>query len=221
MNVAEALDRRHTVRAYHSEPVDRDTLLAILEAANRTPSWANSQPWELFLAYGEALGRLRENCLKSFDGDEPPQQDLARPQQWPPAIEERMRELGKQRFESLGISRGDEAGRRQLSAGGIEFFGAPAVVFICMDRSLGPWSVFDLGMLSQSIMLAATERGIGSAVAYAFVAYPQLIRAELDIPDRLSVVIAIALGHRDEQHIQNRFRSQRRPLTEVLREKSA
>ncbi|MHB1413024.1 MAG: nitroreductase, partial [Thermoleophilia bacterium] len=103
------------------------------------------------------------------------------------------------------------------SANGIGFFGAPAVVFICMDRSLSQWSVFDLGMLSQSIMLAATERSIGSAVAYAFVAYPQLIRAELDVPNEFSVVIGIALGHEDAEHVQNRFRAPRRPLTEVVR----
>ncbi|MHB1463684.1 MAG: nitroreductase [Thermoleophilia bacterium] len=217
MNVTEALKLRHTGRAFTPEPVDKETLLEILEAANATPSWANTQPWEIYLAAGEPLQRLRAACLASFNGNQPPQQDLARPGKWPPQIEERMHELGKKRFESLGIRREDDEARRAMSANGIGFFGAPAVVFICMDRSLSQWSVFDLGMLSQSIMLAATERSIGSAVAYAFVAYPQLIRAELDVPNEFSVVIGIALGHEDAEHVQNRFRAPRRPLTEVVR----
>ncbi len=218
MNVTDALKSRHTVRAFTPEPVDKGTLLEILEAANATPSWANTQPWEVYLAAGEPLQRLRSACIESFNSNQPPQQDLARPEKWPPQIEERMHELGKKRFELLGISREDDEARRTMSAGGIGFFAAPAVVFICMDRSLGQWSVFDLGMLSQSIMLAATERSIGSAIAYAFVAYPQLIRAELDIPDEFSVVIGIALGHKDTGHVENQFRSPRRPLTEVVRE---
>lgn len=64
------------------------------------------------------------------------------------------------------------------------FFGAPVVVYLCMDKSLSTWSVFDLGSLSQSIMLAAQEYNLGSAVAAMLVIYPNLIRKTLDIPKR-------------------------------------
>ena len=59
MNVIDALRARSTVRAYKPDPVSRDTILKIMKAATRAPSWANTQPWEIFVAAGEALERLR------------------------------------------------------------------------------------------------------------------------------------------------------------------
>ena len=44
-----------------------------------------------------------------------------------------------------------------------------------------------------------------------------LIRKELEIPDDLSIIIGIALGYSDAQHPQNKFRSLRRPIQEVVR----
>jgi nitroreductase len=100
------------------------------------------------------------------------------------------------------------------------FFGAPAVVYLCMDRTLSPWSLFDLGALSQSIMLAARELGVDSAPAVMLVGYPELIRSELGIPDNLAIVFGIALGYADADHPQNSFRISRRPLQEIATVKS-
>ena len=96
-------------------------------------------------------------------------------------------------------------------------FNAPVVVYLCMDRCLTPWSMFDLGAMSQSIMLSAEEQGIGSAVAVTLAAHPDLIRKELGIPDDLAIVIGIALGHPDPDNPQNKFKSSRRTLEEVAR----
>ena len=97
-----------------------------------------------------------------------------------------------------------------------KFFGAPVVIYLCMDRALTPWSVFDLGSLSQSIMLAAKDNGLDTAVAVMLVAYPDLIRAHLEIPDDLSIIIGMALGSNDPNNPGNRFRSPRRSLSEVV-----
>ncbi len=217
MNVTEALGARHTVRAYLPEHIDEKIIIDIMEAAARAPSWANTQPWEVFVAAGEPLEKLRNACLAAFRAGRPPAQDMPRPEEWPPGLEQRLRELGRLRSQALGVDRTDEPARQAQSEMGIAFFGAPAVAFLCMDRTLSSWSVFDLGMLAQSIMLAARERGIGSAVAFAIVAYPELIRAQLGVPDNLSVVIGIALGKEDESHIQNSYKSPRRPLANVVR----
>jgi len=77
--------------------------------------------------------------------------------------------------------------------------------------------MFDLGSLSQSIMLAAQEYGIDSAPAVNLVAYPKIIRKEIEIPDELSIIIGIALGYKDNESLQNTFRSNRRSLDEVVR----
>jgi nitroreductase len=98
-----------------------------------------------------------------------------------------------------------------------QFFGAPMVIYLCLDRMLTAWSIFDMGLLAQSIMLAAQHYGVDSTVAAQLVSYPDLIRAELGIPDHLLILIGIALGYRDQQHPLNQYRSSRRPLQEVVR----
>ena len=91
------------------------------------------------------------------------------------------------------------------------------MIYLCLDRSLTPWSMFDLGLLAQSIMLEAREYGLDSAPAVMLVAYPEIIRAELGIPENLSIVFGIALGHADGQSPQNKYRTPRRPIKEVVR----
>jgi nitroreductase len=45
MNVIDAIESRKSVRAFKADPVSKDVLLQILAAANRSPSWADTQPW--------------------------------------------------------------------------------------------------------------------------------------------------------------------------------
>ena len=60
MTVREALFTRHSFRAFLPKPVEREKLRSILEAAQRSPSWANSQPWEVFVVSGGALDSIRK-----------------------------------------------------------------------------------------------------------------------------------------------------------------
>ncbi|MCL4473438.1 MAG: nitroreductase [Actinobacteria bacterium] len=216
MNVSEALASRYTCRDYQAKPVARETLNAIFAAATRAPSWANTQPWEIYVAGGDTLEGLRQACLQNFLNGVSGSSELARPDKWPAAMQERMHSLGAARFESLGIERGDEEARKAMSENNNRFFGAPAVAYICMDRSLTPWSIFDLGMLAQSIMLAAEELGVATSIAYNLVIYPDLIREALEIPAGQIILIGIALGYAKTESVQNRFRSPRRPLEEAV-----
>jgi len=103
-----------------------------------------------------------------------------------------------------------------LSEMNYHFFHAPVVAYICMDKTLTPWSIFDLGLFSQSLMLAATHFGLDSAPAVTLAAHPDLIRKELKIPEDLSIIIGIALGYADAEHPQNKFRSPRRAVKEAV-----
>jgi len=217
MNVTDCLNSRFTSRAFKPDAVAKETILSIMEAATQSPSWGNTQPWEIFIASGLALERLRSAYTEHFIQDIPIHPEIKRPEDWPPALKERYMGRTKERLISLGIERYDEKGRRLNMAQNFSFFGAPAVVFLCMDRTLTHWSLFDLGILSQSIMLTAEQYGLGSAIAVQFAAYPDLVHAQLDIPEDLSVVIGIALGYSDPERLQNQSRSTRRPISEVVR----
>ncbi len=222
MNVAEALKSRRTIRAFQTARLDRDLLEKVLEPALHAPSWANTQPWEIFVAAGEPLERLRKGYAEKLKNCAPRNPDIAIPKQWPDACRTRMETLKAERTELLeqackagGAAEG--ASLPDLQQLNYKFFNAPLVIYLCMDRCLTPWSLFDLGAVSQSIMLAAEEQGIGSAVAVTLAAHPDLIRKELGIPESLSVVIGIALGHPDPDSPQNKFRSTRRKLADVVR----
>ncbi|MFA4958169.1 MAG: nitroreductase [Candidatus Methanoperedens sp.] len=217
MDVTDALYSRYSARAFKPDSVEKETIIKILEAATCAPSWANTQPWEIFVAGGDALNRLRHAYLENFHKSVSGESDIPRPQQWPPALQKRMEELGAERFKTAGIGRDDIVARQAIFEANYRFFGAPAIIYLCMDRTLTPWSIFDIGMLAQSIMLAAQQYGLGSIPAYVLASYPDLIRAELKIPDDLSIIIGIALGYSDAQHPQNKFRSPRRPIQETVR----
>ena len=119
------------------------------------------------------------------------------------------------RSQALGINREDKAGRQAQFQNQLKCFGAPAIIYICLDRSLTSWPLFDAGALSMSITLAAQECGLGSIPAFNLVTYPEVIRHELGIPHDLSILIGIALGYGDLQDKTNKYRSSRRPMTEV------
>jgi nitroreductase len=216
MEVTDALNRRYTVRAFKPDPIDRNTLEKILEAALRSPSWANTQPWEIYVAGGEVLNRLREAYMANLKNCVPRNPDLAAPKQWPPSLRGRMEALRAERTTTLERVCLDKSMLKDLSEMNYHFFYAPAVTYLCMDRTLTPWSVFDLGLLTQSLMLAAQHFGVDSATAVTLVAHPDLIRRELKIPDGLSIIIGIALGYADPDHPQNKYRSPRRTVQEAV-----
>ncbi|MFZ0925356.1 MAG: nitroreductase [Halobacteriota archaeon] len=221
MDVIDALHARSTVPAYKPDPVRKDTILKILKAATRAPSWANTQPWEIFVAGGEPLERLRTAYVGRYQERVPPNPDLSAPQTWPPVIRQRMAELmsARARLKRTDRERDGAAVRQSLFESNYRFFGAPAVVFLCMDRNLSSWSLFDMGLLAQSIMLAAQEYQVDSAPAFLFGSYPDLVRAELDIPTELSILIGLALGYAD-MNPQNQYRSVRRSIEDVVHCKS-
>ncbi len=216
MDVIDALHRRFTVRAFKPDAIDRATLENIFKASLQAPSWANTQPWEIYVAGGEVLNRLREAYLANLKNCVPRRLDHPAPKEWPPALQKRMETLRAERTATLDRVCLDKSQLRDLAEMNYHFFHAPVVAYLCMDRTLTHWSLFDLGLLAQSIMLAAQHHGVGSATAVTLAAHPDLIRKELKIPDELSVVIGIALGYADPAHPQNQYRSMRRALGDAV-----
>ncbi len=215
MNVKEALLSRQSCRGFKPDAIDKDTVRAILETATHAPSWANTQPWEIYAAAGEPLERLRRAYIDTFKKEVPRHPDIAPPKAWPEALKQRIEVLMKQRQDSISSAGVDPAMRQRMSESNSRLFDAPVIIYLCMDRTLTHWSLFDLGSLAQSIMLAAEERGLGTIPAVMLAAYPELIRAELIIPDHLAIVIGLALGHPDPGNPVNNFRTERRPIDTV------
>jgi nitroreductase len=217
LNIIEALNSRYSTRGFRPDPVSKNTIHEILTAANHAPSWTDSQPWEIFVAGGEVLERLRVSFKDAFEKGEPSKPDIHGPQSWPSVIEKRVDHYMGERFKFLGVNREDKAARRSVTSLNYQFFNAPVVIYLCMDKTLTSWSMFDIGLLAQSIMLAAQEKGLGTVAAFTMAVYPDLIRAELDIPQDYAILIGIALGYPDTDLKRNQFRSPRRPVEDVVR----
>lgn len=216
MDVLEALQNRHSVRAFLSDRVPRKTLENILVAATRAPSWANSQPWEFVVATGEVLERIKERISQAMAAGEESQIEVPWPREWPAHIQERIFRGGEAMYEAMGIAREDRRARREFRQAMNQMAGAPQVIFVCMERTLGEWSMFDLGAVCQSIMLAAQAYGLDTCPAIAFVAYPRILRDELGIRPEKKIVVGIAIGRADPEAPVNRYHSHRVPLEEIV-----
>ena len=162
------------------------------------------------MAGGDTLKKINQAYLESHRSNVPASPDIPRPKNWPESINARRQEL------MSGISQAAGEAAKQFGQLNQKFFQAPAVIYLCLDKSLTTWSVFDLGAISQSIMLAAVENGLATIPAVTLVHYPEILRSELNIPDNFSIVLGIAIGYEDKEHPINNFRSTRRPLADVV-----
>jgi nitroreductase len=210
MNVTEAITGRHSIRAFLPKPVEKEKLAAVLAASSRAPSWANTQPWEIFVVTGCALERIKEGYRQKYADKAPAAPETPRPSVWPDAAKKRIQQL----HPDIERSCGDAV--EQFVALNQNMFNAPAVVYICMDETLSEWSMFDIGAYSQTFMLAALEQGMSTIPAITLTLYPNVVRRELKIPDNLKITIGIAVGYEDRENKINNFISAREPLDETI-----
>jgi nitroreductase len=66
MNVTEAINECHSIRAFLPKPVEKDKPDAVLAASVRAPSWANTQLWEIFVVTGSTLERIKEGYRQKY-----------------------------------------------------------------------------------------------------------------------------------------------------------
>ncbi len=62
MDFTELINKRYSVRAYKPDPIDRDQLLNVLEAARLAPTASNRQPFQVIVVHTQG----RENDLLSI-----------------------------------------------------------------------------------------------------------------------------------------------------------
>lgn len=59
-NLRELMKDRHSSRNYQSRKVPENILRDIISDGVFAPSWENSQPWNIYVAYGEALEEVKK-----------------------------------------------------------------------------------------------------------------------------------------------------------------
>ncbi len=215
MDVIDAIKARYTVRAYKPEPVPKEVLTELMEAALRAPSWANTQTWEFAVVGGEVMRELKQSLAAKASAQEERYPDIPRPERPSPYLE-RSRENGIRLYQLLGISRDDMEKQLQWYVGMYRFFDAPNGIIVYIDRELSVWALVNAGIVIQTIALAALNYGLGTTILAASVSYPDEVRRILKIPESKQLVIAIAIGYPDPEAEVNRFRSNREPLETMV-----
>ena len=217
MDVLDAIKARNSVRDFRPDTIEKKTVMKILETATLSPSGGNGQPWELFVAAGETMERIRKQYLEQAQNRQAGLGGAGGPPPQPDYIRERMAVIRKERLELLGLDPADPDSGKVFQELGARLFGVPVLVIICMDGDLT--NNLDIGLLIQTLCLTAQGYGIGSFIAGAFVSQRDILRQELGIPEDLNIITGVGLGYPNNDNILNTYRSPRRPIEEVVRYK--
>ncbi|NNC54933.1 MAG: nitroreductase [Pseudomonadales bacterium] len=200
LTVSEAIQQRGSVRAYTDQPVSREIIEDILERARWVPSNGNLQPWKVHVLSGDKKKQLSDAVFARM-GDQP-QGEETDVRIYPKGVtdpwRERRTQCGETMYTALGIEREDKMGRLMQVAKNFAFFDAPVGMIFTVDSSMVEQQYLDVGILLQSIMLLAQERGLGTCPQAAWSMWPDTIRHTLGLPDSDRVVVGLAMGYVNE-----------------------
>lgn len=212
MSFDQLLGSRWSCRSYLPDEVPEDVLAEIFATAQKTASWCNSQPWQVWLLTGEAreeFARRLTAHVQAHPAKSDLSPDLELPREYLGVYLDRRREAGYALYNAMGIERGDFPAREAAMLRNYSFFGAPAIAVVTTPPSLGTYGAIDCGAFVANLMTAAVEKGLGCIAQGALGTHASEVRALLGIPDDRAVVCGVALGYPDPDDPVNLFRTSR------------
>jgi nitroreductase len=218
MELIEAIKKRKSVRAYTPDPVSKDVMKDLLEAAILAPTGSNLQPFKFYVAGGEGKKRLDEVLLKCVDDGEQTSNELQMSREG--GDEEVQNKMNSRRMalmrEVMDILRNNDVPIENFARGSFHYFGAPVAIFITMDQSLAENALVAVGAAVQNLMLAACEKGLGTCWIGMALMYSKQIRETLNIPESERIITSLALGYPDEEAPVNTFKAGRDEFDEFV-----
>jgi nitroreductase len=215
MHFERLLDSRVSCRGFLPRAVPKAVIERILQAAQRTPSWNNTQPWQVWVTSNAAATEKLRAALAAGEGAGG-EFDIPPPAEYRGVYLDRRRACGWGLYEAVGVRKGDREGSARQAAENFRLFGAPHVAIVTSDRVIGSYGVLDCGAWVNNFMLAATSHQVASIAQAALAHRAVFLRDWFGIPDDRQVVCGISFGYADPQHPANRFRTTRAPLAEVV-----
>lgn len=210
MTVANAVAARRSCRAFTDEPVEPALIREVFEAAARTASGGNVQPWKVWMLSGDRMEAfkavMRDRTDKgAFDTPEYPV--------YPAPLKAPYRDyrfaVGETMYAQLGIPRESKMDRLTWFANNYQFFGAPAGAFLYVDRDMTIAQWTDLGAFLATAMLLFEERGIATCPQECWSTQWSAVSSFLGTPDELMLFAGLAIGHADDASPVNGFRTDR------------
>ena len=213
MDIIKAIEERRSTRAFLEKAVDRDILERLLRLAIQAPSAINLQPWEFTVVSGEErkrlsrvlLKRMRERNISCGPGAKSPLPDY---------FVERQRGLLNAMLPHLP---GQTSFQDFINEGSCNFYGAPTAIIITIDDVFSSARLTDIGIVVGYLVLAAHDLGLSTCPIGLITAFDDDIKEELSLPEEKRVIIGVAVGYRDPQVPINLTRSERVPLSDVVK----
>jgi nitroreductase len=226
---------RRSVRDFLPTPIPETLLQSLLEDANQSPSWSNTQPYRIAVASGTVRDHLAAQLTERFERGMQAQRQgwrgklrlLTRQRHvlpdgdfetnfaYPQDLQPQRRATGHGLYELLGIGRKDHAAREAQMRRNFEFFGAPTAIFVFVHSGLREFSVLDAGIFMQSLMLSAHAHGLGTCAQGALATWAGPVRQVFDVPAGYKLIGGLSIGFASE-HAVNHYNPGREKAADLL-----
>jgi nitroreductase len=213
LSFLETVRRRHSVRAFLSQPLPASVIAAVVEDAKRAPSNCNTQPWNVHVVSGAKRDRLSTALLEAATQGDVSKDFSFDVADYAGRYRERQMEQGKAYHEALTVARDDKAGRQGATLANYTFFNAPHVALLFMP-SIGDnvRAAADVGMYAQTFLLSLAARGLGGVPQTSLGMFADTIRGVLGLPADLKFLFGISFGYADESAKANQLVMPRDPI---------
>jgi nitroreductase len=217
MDAIECIKTRMSIRKFKPEPVPADLLTKVIDTAKWSPSYKNSQPWEVVIVSGKKKEELTELLIALLEKNSPPSPDIPEPVSWPPVIDARISALIKKRSELTGKDLNAPEVKKKAKIANFRFYSAPHGIFLYQDATLPEWSLFDIGLFAQSLMLAAHAYGLGTVPQAFLTDFAREAKEFLGISQSKRLVLGISTGYPDLASEANLHRTDRVETGSIVR----
>ena len=210
-NFKELMKDRHSAREFLPKEIPEETLKEIVKTALLSPSWGNSQPWNVYVITGKALQDLRTEWISKNEQGVKGYSDIkiVHRTQFQERCQKNMAEIAEQMKVAINDPEMKSFWRKN-----VECFNAPAIIYLTLIKGHSEWSTYDLGGFGLALMLAAKDYGVDSIVAYELCKYPDVVRKYAKIPENEDVCIGIGFGYENDD-IVNKFRAKKDDIEEL------
>jgi nitroreductase len=227
------LASRRSTRDFLDTPVPPEVIAQILKDSLTAPSWSNTRPFKVAVASGEVRDRISSEFLSRWSvlskimrkgifnklrilysryGLPTSNRSIAKP--YPSELKPRAERVGREMYESFGVTRGDRNARDQQWAKNYSFFGAPVELFIYVHKSLHIYAASDAGLMMQNLIMSAHAHGLGTCAQGAVAIWDDVVRKEFDVPKSYRLLCGISLGYPSNSPI-NDFKANRIGVEEL------
>ncbi len=221
MKVLEAIKSRRSIRGFRPNPVPKEILEEILSTCLWVPNSSNTQTWEFAVIGGAVLNELNDKVIEKVKAEWDTTKlayknvtvDIPYPVLSDPYLKRAMdlrKAIDNHQFPP-GTPHLEEQRYHYLLYGG-RYYGAPNVILIYTEKAFGSRAILDIGIVAQTIALAALSYGLGTCLMSMPISWPEIVREHLGLPDTKLIAQTVAIGYPDMDAPVNKFKRVRDSL---------